>query len=210
MLTETIAQLAVRCLDISGYYGAGLLMALESMIAPVPSEAVMPFVGFQVADGKWNLGLAILATSLGSIAGSWLSYLIGDYGGRPVVLKVGKYLLLDKEDLEKTEAFFNRRAGIWTIFIARFIPVVRHLISLPAGMGKMPMMPFLAATLLGATIWNTFLLFCGMKLRQNWIIVQKYSHEIDIVVVLVLAAGLGWFVWSRLAKRKARALTETM
>ena len=210
MLTETIAQLAVRCLDISGYYGAGLLMALESMIAPVPSEAVMPFVGFQVADGKWNLGLAILATSLGSIAGSWLSYLIGDYGGRPVVLKVGKYLLLNKEDLEKTEAFFNRRAGTWTIFIARFIPVVRHLISLPAGMGKMPMTPFLTATLLGATIWNTFLLFCGMKLRQNWIIVQKYSHEIDIVVVLVLAAGLGWFVWSRLAKRKARALTETL
>jgi membrane protein DedA with SNARE-associated domain len=210
MLTETIVPLVVRCLDISGYYGAGLLMALESMIAPVPSEAVMPFVGFQVADGKWNLGLAILATSLGSIVGSWLSYLIGDYGGRPLVLKVGKYLLLDKEDLEKTEAFFNRRAGTWTIFIARFIPIVRHLISLPAGMGKMPMIPFLTATLLGATIWNTFLLFCGMKLRQNWCIVEKYSHEIDIVVVLVLAAGLGWFIWSRLAKRKARALTGTM
>ena len=210
MLTEIIAQLAVRCLDISGYYGAGLLMALESMIAPVPSEAVMPFVGFQVADGKWNLGLAILATSLGSIVGSWLSYLLGDYGGRPVVLKVGKYLLLDKEDLEKTEAFFNRRAGTWTIFIARFIPVVRHLISIPAGMGKMPMMPFLTATLLGATIWNTFLLFCGMKLRQNWGIIQKYSHEIDIVVVLVLAAGLGWFIWSRLEKRKARVLAKTM
>ena len=207
MLTETVAQLAVQCLDVLGYYGAGLLMALESMIAPLPSEAVMPFVGFQVADGKWNLGLAILATSLGSIAGSWLSYLVGDYGGRPLVLKVGKYLLLDKEDLEKTEAFFNRRAGTWTIFIARFIPVVRHLISLAAGMGKMPMIPFLTATLLGATIWNTFLLFCGMKLRQNWITVQKYSHEIDIVVVLVLAAGLGWFVWSRLAKRKKRALT---
>ena len=77
-------------------------------------------------------------------------------------------------------------------------------------MGKMPMVPFLTATLIGATIWNTFLLFCGMKLRQNWIIVHKYSHEIDIVVVLVLAAGLGWFVWSRLAKRKARELTEPM
>jgi len=210
MLTENVAQLAVRCLDVSGYYGAGLLMALESMVAPLPSEAVMPFVGFQVADGKWNLGLAILATSIGSIAGSWLSYLIGDYGGRPLVLKVGKYLLLDKEDLEQTEAFFNRRAGTWTIFIARFIPVVRHLISIVAGMGKMPMLPFLTATLVGATIWNTFLLFCGMKLRKNWTIVEKYSHEIDIVVVLVLAAGLGWFVWSRLAKQKARASTETM
>ena len=77
-------------------------------------------------------------------------------------------------------------------------------------MGKMPMLPFLTATLVGATIWNTFLLFCGMKLRKNWTIVEKYSHEIDIVVVLVLAAGLGWFVWSRLAKQKARASTETM
>ena len=77
-------------------------------------------------------------------------------------------------------------------------------------MGKMPMAPFLMATLFGATIWNTFLLFCGMKLRHNWSIVQKYSHEIDIVVVLVLAAGLGWFIWSRLAKRKAPALTGTM
>lgn len=210
MLTETIAQLAVRCLDVLGYYGAGLLMALESMIAPVPSEAVMPFVGFQVADGKWNFGLAVLATSLGSIVGSWLSYLIGDYGGRPLVLKVGKYLLLNKEDLEKTEAFFNRRAGIWTIFIARFIPVVRHLISLPAGMGKMPMLPFLTVTLVGATMWNTFLLFCGMKLRQNWTVVEKYSHEIDVVVVFILAVGLGWFVWSRLAKRKAQAEKQAM
>src|SRR6476620_11028290 len=162
MITEKISELAVAVLDQGGYLGAGLLMAMESMIAPVPSEAVMPFVGFQVADGKWNLGWAILATSTGSMAGSWLSYLMGYYGGKPFVLKVGKYLLLNRHDLELTEQFFQRRQGIWTVFLARFVPVVRHFSSIPAGIGRMPLAPFLAVTLLGATLWNSFLLVCGM------------------------------------------------
>lgn len=165
----------------------------------------MPFVGFQVADGKWTLLGAIMATSLGSIIGSWLSFLMGYYGGRPFVLKVGKYFLLDEKDLEKTEAFFHRHAGMWTIFISRFIPLVRHLISIPAGVGKMPLLPFTLATLVGATIWNTFLLLCGMKLRENWQIVQKYSHLIDIVVVLAAAGLLAWFIWSRLLKKSTAA-----
>jgi len=173
------------------------------MIAPVPSEAVMPFVGFKVVDKEWNFWLAVLATSLGSIAGSLISYLLGYYGGKPVVMKVGKYLLLDHHDLELTERFFHRRGGVITLFISRFVPVVRHLISIPAGIGKMKMIPFLLATLIGATMWNTFLLYCGMKLRQNWGTVQKYSHQADIVVVIFLAAGLAWFIRSRLKKRTA-------
>src|SRR4051812_45062925 len=108
MITEQISELAVKILDNAGYAGAGLLMALESMIAPIPSEAVMPFVGFQVADGKWNLALAIAVTSAGSLLGSLLSYWMGYYGGKPVVLKVGKYLLLNRHDLELTERFFSR------------------------------------------------------------------------------------------------------
>ena len=196
----------MKCLDAGGYVSAAFLMALESMIAPVPSEAVIPFVGFQVADGRWNLFWAIFSTSLGSIIGSWLSYLMGYYGGRPLILKVGKYLLLDVHDLEMTEKFFHRRAGIWTIFISRFIPVIRHLISLPAGVGEMPMLPFLAATLIGATLWNSFLLWCGIRLRQNWEIVEKYSRYIDIVVVLAGICVLVWFIRSRLKRRQpARA-----
>lgn len=208
MITETIAGIAVKCLDIGGYVSAAILMALESMIAPVPSEAVMPFVGFQVADGKWNLFWSIFSTSLGSIVGSFLSYLMGYYGGRPFILKVGKYLLLNVHDLEITEKFFHRRAGVWTLFISRFIPVVRHLISIPAGIGKMPMISFMTATLIGATIWNSFLLWCGMRLRANWEIVQKYSHHIDIVVVLTVIAVLVWFIHSRLKAMKARPSSE--
>jgi membrane protein DedA with SNARE-associated domain len=201
LLTETISQFAIKCLDLGGYAGAGVLMALESMIAPIPSEAVMPFVGFLVADGRWNLWLAILATSSGSMVGSLLSYLMGFYGGKPLVLKVGKYLLLDRHDLELTEKFFHRRSGTLTIFISRFIPVVRHLISIPAGVGKMPLAPFLVATLIGATLWNVFLLQCGMILREHWHLVQRYSHQVDLVVVLLLCGGGLWFIRSRLARR---------
>lgn len=200
MLTEMISNLAIRCLDATGYFGAASLMALESMIAPVPSEAVMPFVGFLVADGKWDLWLSILVTSLGSIVGSLASYLIGAYGGKPLVLKVGKYLLLDQHDLELTERFFHRRSGTLTLFISRFIPVVRHLISIPAGVGRMPLGHFLVATLIGATLWNSFLLACGMKLREHWHIVQQYSHQVDIVVVVVLLGGIAFFARSRLRR----------
>lgn len=206
MITEKISELAVRVLETTGYAGAGALMTLESMIAPVPSEAVMPFVGFLVSDGKWNLWLAILSTSAGSIVGSLLSYWMGYYGGKPLVLKLGKYLLLNQRDLERTEQFFHKRAGILTIFIARFVPVVRHFISIPAGIGRTPMIPFLIVTFVGATVWNSFLLVCGMKLREHWQVVQTYSHQVDIVIVVLILIAAGWWIkvrWPRLRPGRA-------
>ncbi len=197
MITEKISEIAVQVLDQTGYAGAAGLMALESMIFPLPSEAIMPFVGFKVADGRWSLGLAIAATSLGSMIGSWLSYAMGYYGGKPLVLKIGRYLLLKERDLEWTERFFHRRAGAMTIFIGRFVPVVRHFISIPAGIGKMPWLPFSIATLIGATIWNTFLLLLGKHLRSNWHVVQKYSHQVDIVIVALILIFAAWWFWSR-------------
>jgi len=201
MITELISNWAIKCLEVAGYAGAGSLMALESMIAPIPSEAVMPFVGFLVADGKWSLSAAILVTSLGSIVGSSLSYLMGYYGGKPFVLRVGKYLLLNVHDLERAEQFFHRRTGVATLFLSRFIPVVRHFISIPAGIGRMPWLRFLLTTLIGATIWNTFLLICGMKLREHWSVVQKYSHQVDYAVLALLLVGIAFFVWHRLRRR---------
>src|ERR1041384_3504178 len=141
--------------------------------------------------------MAIAATSLGSMIGSWLSYGIGYYGGKPLVLKVGRYLLLKQRDLEWTERFFHRRAGAMTIFIGRFVPVVRHFISIPAGIGKMPLLPFTIATFIGATIWNTFLLLLGRQLRSNWQIVQKYSHQVDIVIVVLIVGAAAWWFYSR-------------
>lgn len=203
MLTEVISQFAIHVLETTGYAGAALLMALESMIAPVPSEAVMPFVGFLVADGKWGPAEAVLATSLGSLAGSLVSYVMGYYGGRPFVLKVGKYLLLDKHDLEMTERFFHRTGGVWTLFICRFIPVVRHLVSIPAGIGKMRFWPFVLATVAGATLWNSFLLACGYKLRENWEMVQTYRHHFDGLIIGMLVISIAWYVWYKLKRKRA-------
>jgi membrane protein DedA with SNARE-associated domain len=205
LLTEVISEFAIRILDTTGYAGAAFLMGLESMIFPVPSEAVMPFVGFLVADGKWGLFEAILATSIGSFLGSYLSYLMGYYGGRPFVLKVGKYLLLDVHDLEMTERFFHRKGGTLTLFLCRFIPVVRHLVSIPAGIGKMRFWPFALATTLGATLWNGFLLYCGFKLRENWSMVQTYRHHFDALIVGMLVASIAWYVWYKLKRRRAAA-----
>lgn len=202
MLTEAISEFAIHILATTGYAGAALLMALESMIAPVPSEAVMPFVGFLVADGKWGLSEAVLATSLGSFLGSYLSYLMGYYGGRPFVLKVGRYLLLDVEDLERTERFFQGHKSAWTLFACRFIPVVRHLVSIPAGIGKMRFWPFAIATVTGATLWNGFLLYCGFKLRENWSMVQTYRHHFDALIILLVVASLAWYVWYKLKRRR--------
>jgi membrane protein DedA with SNARE-associated domain len=128
---------------------------------------------------------------------------MGYYGGKPLVLKLGKYLLLNQRDLERTEQFFHKRAGILTIFIGRFVPVVRHFISIPAGIGRTPMIPFLIVTFIGATAWNSFLLVCGMKLRDHWPVVQKYSHQADIVIVVLIVIAAGW--WIKVRRPQARA-----
>ena len=206
MITEWIAHYAVHVLEATGYVGVTLLMALESMIVPVPSEAVMPFVGFLVADGDWGFWPAVLAATLGSLAGSAISYALGYYGGRPFVLRVGKYFLLNIHDLEKTEQFFHEFRGAWAVFFCRFIPVVRHFISIPAGTGHMPWFPFLVATGTGASIWNTFLMVCGLKLREHWDVVQQYSHQVDIAVLVILIGVAGWFFYSRRQRATGNSL----
>ncbi len=178
----------------SGGYGAVfVLMALESMIAPVPSEAVMPFAGYLVLTGRFELWLVGLVSSLGSVAGSLVSYAMGLKGGRPLVYRWGRYLLLDHGHLAWTEGWFARH-GQKTIFFSRFIPVVRHLISVPAGMARMPLPGFLAYTVAGATLWNLFLAWCGLWLGAHWGLVHEYSAELDIVVAALLVAALAWHI----------------
>jgi membrane protein DedA with SNARE-associated domain len=199
-ITAFIADYATKLIDASGYPGVFALMTMESMVLPVPSEAVMPFAGFLVATHRFTMAGVIAASTFGSIAGSLISYWIGRYGGKPFVNKWGKYLLLDHYDLEVTEAFFKKRGPI-TILICRFIPVVRHLISIPAGIGRMNIFTFLIYTVIGAGIWNAFLTFCGLYLKQNWEAVMKYSHIVDIAVVLILVGGIVYYVVKHL-KRK--------
>lgn len=201
-LTEFIADLATAFIDKIGYAGIFILMTMESMVFPVPSEAVMPFAGFLIAEGKLSFAGVILVSTLASITGSLISYFMGAWGGRPFIDRFGKYLLLDRRDLEFTESFF-RKHGTVTIFVSRFIPVVRHLISIPAGTGKMRLIPFVIYTALGAALWNAILTVIGFYLRQNWSEVMQYSHAIDIVVVICLVGVVGFFIYKHWDRKKS-------
>ena len=200
-ITESLLHYITQLISYLGYYGVFILMALESMIAPVPSEMVMPFAGFLIYTGEFTIPGVLLVSSLGSILGSLCSYWLGRKG-EPMVLRYGRYLMLNPHHLEWTELFFFKY-GSRTIFFSRFIPIVRHLISIPAGLGKMPLLPFVIYTAIGATIWNMFLAFLGMKLKQHWEIIQKYSHTLDMVVLglAALGAALYFFWWRRRSNR---------
>jgi len=200
-LTEFIANYATHLIETTGYMSVFILMTMESMVFPVPSEAVMPFAGFLIEQKTFTFWQVILVSTLGSIFGSLISYYIGYFGGMPFVRKFGKYALLDVSELEATERFFKKR-GELTIFICRFIPVVRHLISIPAGTGKMNIMRFSVFTIIGAGLWNAFLTYVGFVLKSNWEEVMKYSHIIDIVVVLFLLAIIGLYVYRHVRKTR--------
>ena len=180
-LTEALCYYNTWFINQCSYVGIFLLMTLESMVAPIPSELVMPFAGFLIFTGQFGVVPVMVASTLGSIVGSLLSYGMGMLG-KPVVLRYGRYLLLNVHHLEWTEKFFLRHGGK-TIFISRFIPVVRHLISIPAGLARMPLIPFILYTAVGATLWNGFLTYLGFRLKQNWPVIQKYTHILDYFVV---------------------------
>ncbi len=192
-LTETLCYYNTLFIDQCSYIGVFLLMAMESMIFPIPSELVMPFAGFLIFSGHFDPVAVMVASSLGSIVGSLLSYGMGRLG-EPVVLHYGRYLLLNPHHLEWTKKFFARHGGK-TIFIARFIPVVRHLISIPGGLARMPLAPFILYTAVGATLWNGFLTYLGVRLKENWRIIQQYTHILDYFVVAGLLAAAAYFIW---------------
>lgn len=202
-LTEFIAAYATRLIEKAGYPSVFILMTMESMVFPVPSEAVMPFAGFLIEQKTFTFWQVILVSTLGSIFGSLISYYVGYFGGMPFVRRFGKYALLDVSELEATEKFFKKR-GELTIFICRFIPVVRHLISIPAGTGKMNVVRFSVFTIIGAGMWNAILTYVGFVLKSNWDEVMKYSRIIDIVVVLFMVVIVGLYVYRHLRKSRVK------
>jgi membrane protein DedA with SNARE-associated domain len=199
-ITEFLATYITAFIEETGYPSVFVFMVMESMVLPVPSEAVMPFAGFLIFEAKFSFFGVIAASTLGSIVGSLISYCIGLYGGKPAIKRYGRYLLLDHRDLQVTERFFARR-GELAIFISRFIPVIRHLISIPAGIGRMNVVTFSAYTVVGAGLWNAFLAVVGFHLRQHWELVMRYSRVVDIVVLLILIVLLALFVYRHLMRR---------
>jgi len=186
-LVETIGAL--------GYPGIFLLMAMESSVIPVPSELVMPPAGYLAQQGQMNMALAILCGTAGSLVGAYANYFAAHYLGRPLLLKYGKYVWITEEKFAKVETFFKNHGEIST-FIGRLLPVVRHLISLPAGLAGMNHMKFSLYTLLGAGLWVTVLSYIGYFIGANRELIMRYSNQALIGAVVLSLAIIVVYVWN--------------
>jgi membrane protein DedA with SNARE-associated domain len=184
----------------TGYAGIAILMAIESACIPLPSELIMPFAGYLVYEGSMNLFWVATAGAIGCNLGSLVAYEIGHYGGRPLVERYGRWILMGRRELDWADRFFAHW-GHAAVFVARLLPVVRTFIALPAGIARMPRSKFHIYTFLGSWPWCFVLAWAGMKLGANWRSIGKYFHQMDAVIGVLLLAGIGWFVWSHWKNR---------
>jgi membrane protein DedA with SNARE-associated domain len=190
-----------------GYAGVAMLMAIESACIPLPSEIIMPFAGYLVYLHRFSLFWVATAGAIGCNLGSAVAYWIGAYGGRPLVQRYGAYILLNQRDLDRTTRFFER-FGPLTVLLGRLLPVVRTFIALPAGIARMPQLKFHIYTFLGSWPWCFVLAYAGMKLGNAWNTdprLKNILHKFDAVIVVLLVAGIVWFIWTHLKNRAARS-----
>jgi membrane protein DedA with SNARE-associated domain len=194
----------IAVISASGYAGVALLMAIESACIPLPSEVIMPFAGYLVSTGRFNLLLVATAGAIGCNLGSIIAYAIGAWAGRPFVERFGKYVLVDVHDLDRATAFFNKYGSI-TVLIGRLLPVVRTFIALPAGVARMNQVRFHLYTFIGSWPWCFVLAYVGMKLGQQWDTNPAFKeafHRFHLAVEVVLLIGIVWFLWTHLKSRK--------
>jgi membrane protein DedA with SNARE-associated domain len=184
----------------AGYGGIVILMGIESACIPLPSELIMPFAGYLVFEGKMRLLWVATAGALGCNAGSLIAYEIGCYGGRPLVERYGRWILMGRRELDLADRFFTRW-GYLAVFVGRLLPIVRTFIALPAGISRMPRLRFHVYTFLGSWPWCFGLAWLGMKLGENWRVLGKYLHKFDAVIVIVLVVGIVWFIWTHWQNR---------
>lgn len=212
-LTNTLITLITNLYVSTGLIGIIVAMAIESACIPLPSEVIMPLAGIMFASGKLlpgmnfivGLVLIALAGSVGSLIGSIVAYGVGYSGGRPLMLKYGRYLLISQHDANKADAFF-RRWGSATAFFSRLLPVVRTYISLPAGIARMPFGKFCIYTLLGSFPWCLLLAYVGTIIGGNLAALEPIFRSLDIVILIVLVALVALYIWRHIRNdRKARA-----
>jgi membrane protein DedA with SNARE-associated domain len=205
---DSIADGVKNVIESLGYPGLFLLIVLESTMIPIPSLLVMPFAGFLASQGVFSLPVILIINSAAALTGSLLSYWLGAAGGKPLLLRYGKYVFVRSKDIEKTEVYFARH-GRKTIFIGRFLPVVRHLISIPAGIARMPLGSFSLLTVAGASLWGGGLMVVGYVLGSNWEVVATKAKRVDLVIAgLVVLALLAIVIRFVLRRRREQALQK--
>ncbi|MFA5931263.1 MAG: DedA family protein [archaeon] len=201
MITELILQVLLQIISTLGYLGVFILMTAESTFLPVPSEGVLPFAGYLISQGKFDFFITLIIATLGTVCGALLSYYIGKYLGKGFILKYGEYFFISKKELDLAHEWFSTK-GEKTIFVCRFIPVIRHLISLPAGAAEMKRRTFVTYTILGGGTWNAILLLLGIWLEKNWETIIQYTQILDLFIILGIIFGIIYLVFLKKQKEK--------
>ena len=205
-------EIILNVMEQFGYLGVFLLITIENIFPPIPSEVVLLFGGFMTTYTQLNVVVMIIAATLGSLVGAIVLYYIGKILNKErlkkiVSGKIGKVLRIKMEDIDKADEWFDKK-GNKTVFFCRFIPIVRSLISIPAGMSEMPMLKFLIYTIAGSAIWNTVLIVIGNKVGENWVnilnIFEQYSNITLIVLVVIFVVGVSIFYWNKTRKQKEK------
>ncbi len=196
-----LAGIIINAISELGYAGVALLMAIESANIPLPSEIIMPFSGYLAYTGQFTIFWAGFSGAIGCVIGSIASWAIGYWGGRPLLDKFGKYILISHRDLDRAEFWFKKR-GELTVFVGRLLPIIRTYISLPAGIAKMSVWKMSIYTFLGSLPWCIALAWIGKKAGENWDTLGKYFHGFDWAILILIIFGITWWIWRHLKERK--------
>jgi len=205
-----VVQFVTAAIGSGGYAGIAALMGIESACIPLPSEIIMPFAGYLVYKGTFSLFWAATAGAIGCNLGSVVAYWVGARGGRPLVERYGRWVLMSHHDLDRMTRFFERYGSI-TVLLARLLPVVRTFIAFPAGIARMPQLKFHVYTFVGSWPWCYALAFAGMKLGEAWHTDPRFHawfHRFHLAVELTLVAGIVWFLWSHVQRIKRAGTIE--
>jgi membrane protein DedA with SNARE-associated domain len=204
-----LADWVTDVVDSLGYVGVALLVALENLFPPIPSEIILPFAGFVARDGGATLIGMIVAATIGSLVGALILYGIAAAIGPDrldrFLLRYGKWFRLTPADVRKAEGWFDRHSD-GAVLICRCVPLVRSLVSIPAGFRRMPLLRFVVLTIIGSAVWNTALVTAGYVLRDNWDNVEPVIEVAQYVVIAAIVVAIGWYVWSRFRRPTAEAV----
>lgn len=200
-IITVLARFVISTISTFGYSGIIFTMAIESACIPLPSEIIMPFSGYLITTGQFTMLGVTLAGAVGNVIGSIAAYYAGVWGGRPLAEQYGHYVLISHTDLDIADRWFTRY-GEAAVFFSRMLPVVRTFISLPAGVARMNFPRFVIFTFLGALPWCYLLAYIGVKMGEQWESLRSYFHEFDLVIGVLLATALAWFLWSHWPRRR--------
>lgn len=198
-MLDNLTDLVRRAVTALGYPGILAAMVAENLFPPIPSEIVLPLAGYEVFRGNLAFGLTVLAATLGSLIGALILYAVGRYGGRPVIDRWGRVLRVTQSDVDRAERWFDRW-GDWVVLLSRMIPLVRSVVSIPAGILEMSILRFAVLTAIGSLLWNLLLVGAGYQLGNRWedvsALVGRFSDVMKVVAVLAVVAAGVW-LWRR-------------